>query len=223
MLKYRLGEKIGVWKLGNKDVVHPKNVNPLSYSQATLKGHGLREDDICKAFSNLVMVNNKLLPVIIPRIIPQEQYFKMDATMKTPKQLNLRVERIEEATEEIDFGSYKISKKRKSIPSFPEYEDKYYNSDILDKSFQRDIAWALLNAVGNDCVKKLKPEANIDELMEVGSWTAFMKDTTSIGTTKCKLEYLPVVPFPPSDNIVKWYMDMIVQLACVCACRRSNQ
>ena len=68
-------------------------------------------------------------------------------------------------------------------------------------------------AVGNDCVKKLKPEANIDELMEVGSWTAFMKDTTSIGTTKCKLEYLPVVPFPPGDNIVKWYMDMIVQLA----------
>ena len=129
----------------------------------------------------------------------------------------------EEATEEIDFGNYKISKKRKSIPSFPEYEDKYYNSDILDKSFQRDIAWALLNAVGNDCVKKLKPEVNIDELMEVGSWTAFMKDTTSIGTTKCKLEYLPVVPFPPSDNIVKWYMDMIVQLACVCACRRSNQ
>ena len=55
-------EQLGVWrctgfgvcKLGNKDVVHPKNVNPLSYSQATLKGHGLREDDICKAFSNLV-------------------------------------------------------------------------------------------------------------------------------------------------------------------------
>ena len=147
----------------------------------------------------------------------------MDATMKTPKQLNLRVDKDEEATEEIDFGNYKISNKRKSIPSFPEYEDKYYNSDILDKSFQCDIAWALLNADGNDCVKKLKPEANIDELMEVGSWTPFMKDTTSIGTTKCKLEYLPVVPFPPSDNIVKWYMDMIVQLACVCPCRRSNQ
>ena len=28
---------------------------------------------------------------------------------------------------------------------------------------------------------------------------------------KCKLEYLPVVRLPPHDNIVKWYMDNIVQ------------
>ena len=40
-----------------------------------------------------------------------------------------------------------------------------------------------------------------------------MKDTASALTMKCKLEYIPVVPFPPTDNIVKWYMDMIIQLA----------
>ena len=31
-------------------------------------------------------------------------------------------------------------------------------------------------------------------------------------TVKCKLEYLPVVPLLPHDNIVKWYMDNIVQI-----------
>ena len=54
---------------------------------------------------------------------------------------------------------------------------------------------------------------SIDEIKDTGSWTAFMKDTASAETIKCKLEYFPVVPFPPSDNIVKWYMDMIIQLA----------
>ena len=29
----------------------------------------------------------------------------------------------------------------------------------------------------------------------------------------CKLEYLPVVPLPLGDNVIKWYMDMIVQMA----------
>ena len=31
-------------------------------------------------------------------------------------------------------------------------------------------------------------------------------------TVKFKLEYLPVVPLPPHDNIVKWYMENIVQI-----------
>ena len=51
------------------------------------------------------------------------------------------------------------------------------------------------------------------ELRDTGSWTAFMKETASANTVKCKLEYLPVTPFPPKDNVVKWYMDMILQLA----------
>ena len=52
-----------------------------------------------------------------------------------------------------------------------------------------------------------------DVLGPVGSWTAFMKDTSAIETAKCKLEYLPVVPLPPNDNIVKWHIDMIIQMA----------
>ena len=54
MLISRLGEEISICKLSNRDVVYPKSVDPLCYSQVTLKGHGLCDDDIAKAFSNLV-------------------------------------------------------------------------------------------------------------------------------------------------------------------------
>ena len=39
-----------------------------------------------------------------------------------------------------------------------------------------------------------------------------MKDTFSKNTLKCKLEYLPVIPFPPGDNIVKYFLGMIKEL-----------
>ena len=39
-----------------------------------------------------------------------------------------------------------------------------------------------------------------------------MKGVNSYETTKCKLEYLPVVPMPPDDNVVKWYMDMMQEI-----------
>ena len=35
-----------------------------------------------------------------------------------------------------------------------------------------------------------------------------MRDTSRKNTVKCKLEYLPVIPFPPGDDIVKYYFDM---------------
>ena len=38
-----------------------------------------------------------------------------------------------------------------------------------------------------------------------------MKKVTNC-STKCKLEYLPVIPLPPGDNVIKWYMDMIMQI-----------
>ena len=40
-----------------------------------------------------------------------------------------------------------------------------------------------------------------------------MKSVTSCSTTRCKLKYLLVVPLPPDDNVIKWYMDMILQMA----------
>ena len=57
-LKLRLSEKFGnsidFHKIGKRLVVHSSTVNPLSYSAATIEGHGLRESDLTKAFARLI-------------------------------------------------------------------------------------------------------------------------------------------------------------------------
>ena len=78
---------------------------------------------------------------------------------------------------------------------------------------EHNIAWVLLGAVGDNCLEKQYPQVDRDELGPVGSWTSFMKSVINCSTTKCKLEYLPVVPLTPGDNVIKWHMDMIVQMA----------
>eukprot|EP00794_Sanderia_malayensis_P020787 gene20787-22825_t len=119
----------------------------------------------------------------------------------------------DEGEDEFNYGHYKIPKKRPSPPPFPAFEDIYSNTDHLKKSLHKDIAWVVVGAVGDGCIKQIHPGIDGNDMAPVGSWTAFNIDTTGVETTKCKLEYLPVVPFPPTDNIIKWYMDMIMQMA----------
>jgi hypothetical protein len=78
---------------------------------------------------------------------------------------------------------------------------------------ERNIAWVLVASVGDDCLAECFPDDKRDAPGPVGSWTTFMKGVTDSQTTKCKLEYHPVVPLPQGDNVIKWYMDMIVQIA----------
>ena len=40
-----------------------------------------------------------------------------------------------------------------------------------------------------------------------------MTDIAASDTIKCKLEYIPVIPFRPDDNVIKWYMDMMVEIS----------
>ena len=47
-------KKIQFTEIGNKNVLHSSDVSPLTYTEATLIGHGLREEDIAKAFANLI-------------------------------------------------------------------------------------------------------------------------------------------------------------------------
>ena len=112
-----------------------------------------------------------------------------------------------------DYGSFKIPKQKTPLPSFPEFKDEYKDSAVLSEAMEHSIAWVLLGAVGDDCLEEQYPQVDRDELGPVGSWTSFMKSVTNCSTTKCKLEYLAVVPLPPGDNVIKWYMDMIVQMA----------
>ena len=46
-----LGETIQFTKIGNKNAMHSSDVSPLAYTEATLKEHGLREDDTAKTFA----------------------------------------------------------------------------------------------------------------------------------------------------------------------------
>ena len=48
------GEKRLFTKIGNKNVLHSSDVSQPIYTEATLKGYGLREGDIAKVFANLI-------------------------------------------------------------------------------------------------------------------------------------------------------------------------
>ena len=67
-------------------------------------------------------------------------------------------------------------KKKETIPSFPDFDDRYANSTLLHMALLRDVAWAIINSVRSICVEKFKSSINVEELKPVGSWTAFMKD-----------------------------------------------
>ena len=114
--------------------------------------------------------------------------------------------------QEADFGEFKIPKKRASPPRIPNSNDEFANVELLNLSLKENIAWVLLSAVGNNILVEKLPSVRVEELKAVASWTAFSKETSHAETVKCKLEYFPVVPLPPHDNIVKWYMDNIVQI-----------
>ena len=103
--------------------------------------------------------------------------------------------------------------KKAPPPSFPEFSDDYKDSVLLAEALERNIAWVVVSTLGDDCLAECFPEVDRDELGPVGSWTTFKKNVTKCSTTKCKLEFLPVVPLPPGDNIIKWYMDMMVQMS----------
>lgn len=49
-LTEKYGDAIDFHLLANPLVVHSSAVNPLSYSAATIQGHGLRETDLTREF-----------------------------------------------------------------------------------------------------------------------------------------------------------------------------
>ena len=94
-----------------------------------------------------------------------------------------------------DHGSFKIPKQRTPPPSFPEFKDEHKGSAVLSEAMERNVAWVLLGAVGDNCLEKQYPQVDRDELGPVGSWTSFMKSVTNCSTMKCKLEY-PISTLP---------------------------
>lgn len=74
---------------------------------------------------------------------------------------------------------------------------------LLADALESNIARVMVSTLGDDCLDEYFSEVDRDKLGPVGSWTTFKKNITICSTTKCKLEYLPVVPLPPGDNIIK--------------------
>ena len=93
------------------------------------------------------------------------------------------------------YGNYKI--KNKALPPPLPYKNDEQD-DLLHWCLKRDIAWALTSAIGHKY-------SSMDDLTSIGSWTKCQ-------TKKALLEYLPVVPLPPTDNICKWYLDTIQEM-----------
>ena len=54
ILSVKFGNSIDFHKIGKRLMVHSSTVNPLSYSAATIEGHGLWESDLTKAFARLI-------------------------------------------------------------------------------------------------------------------------------------------------------------------------
>ena len=122
-----------------------------------------------------------------------------------PKEENLTL--IDAESKERDYGTYKIGKK-KEPPPVPEYEDSKEH-DLLDWCLKRDIAWVIVSALGDQLIGQ-EEESTIPP---VGSWTAFMKAVTASETSKSLIEYMEVVPLPPSDTVCKWYLDLLIDMA----------
>ena len=133
--------------------------------------------------TNETVFQNHRTPAEIPSDEPQEEYAALNlATFDSTPQ---------------EYGGYKIQKK-KEPPLVPNYED-CKDRDLLDWCMKRDIAWVVVSAIGDQVVSQ-------DNIPLFGSWTAFMKAVTKSETQKSLMNFMEVVPLPPTDTVCKRYL-----------------
>ena len=70
----------------------------------------------------------------------------------------------------------------------------------------------MCGSLDTNLILEVQPETDLENIIPVGSWTNFMKCVNEGNTSKSKLEYLPVIPLPHQDNVIKWYMDMALKM-----------
>ena len=86
-----------------------------------------------------------------------------------------------------EYGTYKISKKRKDSQPFLDFSDDFDNSPLIEEALKKDVAWVLISAFGVACIEELKNETAGD-IEVIGSWTNFMSKVTTCKTQKCNFE-----------------------------------
>ena len=69
----------------------------------------------------------------------------------------------------------------KSITTkFSNFIEEFANVELLNLPLERNIAWLLLSAVGNNILEEKLPSIYIGELKVIGSWAAFLKGTSHL-------------------------------------------
>ena len=93
--------------------------------------------------------------------------------------------------------------KLKGPPRIP-HECSNEKDDEIKFCLKRDIAWATAGTLISH-----EEESSFSPL---GSWTAFMRQTSSTVPIKCIQEYQPVIPSPPEYPICKQYLDSVIEI-----------
>ena len=105
-------------------------------------------------------------------------------TIGTVFQVSKPLEESEREEDETD--TYLIDEEKKDIPrslkdppTFPEHVDEFENPLLIEEALKKNFAWALNGAIGTECLSDVQKDINISSLEALGSWTCFMKNTTS--------------------------------------------
>ena len=65
----------------------------------------------------------------------------IDTDVTNHMSLDIQIEPIESST--------KFQKEKETIPSFPDFDEKYANSTLPDIDLFRDMVWTIMNSVGS--------------------------------------------------------------------------
>ena len=121
----------------------------------------------------------------------------VQTTAESSSDASLLIERNHPGTKEIP--PYFIGK-RKSPEPLPHIN---MQSTLLNNRFDLNLLWSIAGGIPIDIILG-------EELPLIGSWTPFNKKTSDVKLPKSVLQYLPVVPTPPDYDVLKEYLDFLL-------------
>ena len=89
---------------------------------------------------------------------------------------------------------------RSELPSLTE-NNIVFEKDWIDERLYFDLGWCMAANDGN---------ADEIEMPPFGSWTVFNSMVTDKPTIQSYLDYFPVIPYPPNESVLKYYVDFLI-------------
>ena len=78
-----------------------------------------------------------------------------------------------------------------------------FDKDWPDEQSDLDLTWCVAARHGNDDEIEIPP---------FGSWTVSNSVVTEKCTIQSDLDYFPVIPYPPNEFVLKYYLDFLIDL-----------